>query len=112
MSFLSVLKSIGHAVKTAVTDIEPYQGLLAAVPGFGPLILSAVTAAEQLVTTASSGAVKKAIVTQIVNTVQPGIPPDSLSGIIDQVVAGLKMLDAALAKLPPPAPVVAPAAKP
>jgi hypothetical protein len=107
MSFLSVLKSIGHvfgAVATAATPLEP---LIGAIPVAGPIadtVLSAITAAEGLVTTASQGAAKKAVVTAVVNAQHPGVDQSALSTTIDQVVAAMNALSTALASIPAPAP--------
>lgn len=100
MSFLSVLKAIGHAI-VGVTQVGvALEPIINAVPVIGPIattILSAVNAAEGLINVASSGPVKKSVVTAIVNAQHPGVDAGSLSAKIDQVVAAMNALASALA---------------
>ena len=104
MSFLSVIKSIGHVfagVTTAATGLEP---ILSLIPGVGPIavtILNAVAAAEGLVTTASTGTVKKNIVTAVVNAQHADVNQTALSATIDEVVAAMNALQKALAGADP-----------
>ncbi len=114
MSFLSVLKTIGHVFVTGTAVATSVEPLIGAIPVAGPIavtILNAITAAEGLITTAANGAVKKQVVTAVVNAQHPGVDQSHLSTTIDQVVAAMNALAAALASVPavPMAP-VAPAA--
>jgi hypothetical protein len=106
MSFLSVLKSIGHVIGTVVTDAKPLTPIISAIPVAGPIattILGAIAAAEGLITTVSSGAVKKSVVTAVVNAQHAGVNQSWLSATIDQIVAALNALNAALSSVQPPA---------
>ena len=106
MSFLSVLKSIGHVFTQATAVAEPLEPLIGAIPLVGPIgvtILKAVIAAEGLITTAASGNVKKTVVTAIVNAQHPGFDQSKLNAIIDQIVAAMNALQTALAQIPAPA---------
>lgn len=99
MSFLSVLKTIGHVLGGAATAATPLAPLIGAIPVAGPLavtILGAITAVENLITSASSGPVKKSVVTAIVNANHPGVDPTSLAATIDKIVAALNALALAL----------------
>ena len=105
-SFGSIFKAIGH-VLGIVTGVEStFAPVIGAIPVAGPIIntiFGAVTAAENLVTSASSGAVKKQVVTAIVNAQHPGLDASSLSSKIDQVVAAMNALSSAFAGPPPTA---------
>jgi hypothetical protein len=106
MSFLSVLKSIGHGLLTGINDAQQFTPFISAIPAFGPAattILNSVVAVEGLVTKSGTGAQKKAAATAIVNAVHPGIDPAALSATIDAVVAGLNALSRALSAAPVPA---------
>ena len=110
MSFLSVLKSIGHVLSVGVADASKFSPAISAIPVAGPLIttvLGAVTAVEGLIPQSGAGAAKKAAVTAITNAAVPGVDASALSTLIDQVVAGLNTLaaahSAAVAATPPPA---------
>lgn len=99
MSFLSVLKTIGHVFAGVATTIAPLDPLIGAIPVVGPLavtILGAISAAENLVTAAVAGPVKKSIVTAIVNANHPGVDQASLSATIDKIVAAMNALALAL----------------
>jgi hypothetical protein len=110
MSFLSVLKSIGHVVKTGVADTAPFEGIIGAIPVAGPAIttvLGAITAVEGLVPQAGTGPAKKAAVTTVVNAANPGIDPAALSAAIDAIVAAFNQIATASATLKPTTPVPA-----
>ncbi len=99
MSFLSVLKTIGHVIGGLPAAVAPLNPLIAAIPVAGPLavtILGAVAAAENLVQAANSGPVKKSIVTAIVNANHPGTDQATLSTTIDKIVAAMNALSVAL----------------
>lgn len=109
MSFLSVIKSIGHVLGVASTVETQFAPVIGAIPVAGPVIntiFGAIVAAENLITVASQGAAKKAVVTAVVNAQAPGLDPSHLSTVIDQVVAAMNALAAAVASIPatPPAP--------
>jgi tRNA U34 5-methylaminomethyl-2-thiouridine-forming methyltransferase MnmC len=122
MSFLSVLKSIGGVFGKVTSVITPLEPVIAAVPVYGPAfdsIFNSVIAVEQLfanllptttpagtpAATAQAGALKKSVVTAIVNsTAATPIPEATLSTTIDQIVAALNALQAAQAKVSTPAP--------
>jgi hypothetical protein len=109
-SFLSVLSSIGHIFGVAVGVEKSVAPIVGVIPVVGPIvntIFGAITAAEGLVTSASQGAVKKSIVTAVVNAQHPGVSESALSTTIDQVVAAMNALSVALAGAP-----TAPAATP
>ena len=101
MSFLSVLKSIGHGFEIGVADASKFSGLISAVPVFGGpavSILNAVTAIEGLLPS-GNGAAKKTAVTAVVTATNPEIPAATVSTGIDEVVAALNQLAAAMAKI-------------
>jgi hypothetical protein len=102
-SFLSVLSSIGHifgVVSGVEKSVAPIVGV---IPVVGPIvntIFGAITAAEGLITSASNGAVKKSVVTAVVNAQHPGVDQTALSKTIDEVVAAMNALSVALAGAP------------
>ena len=103
MSFLSVLKTIGHAIVGVVNVGTTLEPIINAIPVLGPIattIFSAVSAAEGLINVASTGPVKKSVVTAIVNAQHPGVDPTSLSAKIDEVVAAMNALAVALGTEP------------
>lgn len=110
MSFLSVLKSIGHAILKGEAFAASTESVIGLIPG-GPVfntILNAVISTEQIfATTAASVATstaKKTVATAIVNATSPTIvEPGALSTTIDQVVGGLNSLQAASTGVAPPA---------
>ncbi len=120
MSFLSVLKTIGHFVAIGAAGIAPAAPALGAIPVAGPIIttvLGAIAAVEQLIPQLGVGAIKKQIVTNIVSTAVPGVDTTALSPVIDEIVAAMNALAAAFhhtavvaakAPEPPPAPVAPP----
>ena len=113
MSFLSVLKSIGHVFGEITTAAAPLEPLIGAIPVVGPIantILQAVIAAEGLITTAANGSAKKAVVTAIVNAQHTGVDQTTLSAKIDQIVAAMNALQVALASIPAPVAVPPPTA--
>ncbi len=105
MSFLSVLKSIGHVLQVGVADAAPLAPVIGLIPTVGPIaetILSAITAIEGLIKNPGTGAQKKAVVVSIVNTVHPGLDQAKLSDMIDSVVGGLNALTTVLGGVPAP----------
>jgi hypothetical protein len=107
MSFLSVLKSIGHGIQVGVSDASAFSGIIGSIPVVGApidLALNAITAVEKLVPASGNGAAKKTAVTALVNAATPGIDPTTLSNAIDAIVAALNALEAATSKLPTTAP--------
>jgi hypothetical protein len=103
MSFLSVLKSIGHVFQVGTAIVAPIEPIIAAIPGVGQVfntVFSAIVGIEQLIGTPGTGAQKKQIVTQVVNTVHSGIDPAVLSNAIDALVSALNAIQAAGVKLP------------
>ncbi len=115
MNLLSVLKSIGHVLLTGLEDgtkigvaASPAIGL---IPVWGPVAvtaLGAISAAEKLIPGPSQGAAKKTVVATILAASQPQVPTATVSVAIDELVAALNALSAAMGKLenPPPAPTV------
>jgi hypothetical protein len=103
MSFLSVLKTIGHVLQVGVTDAKPFLPIVASVvPGAAPIVttvLGAIGAAESLIPQEGAGAVKKSVVTTITNAAAPGIDQTTLSSATDEIVAALNKLAAAFAAL-------------
>ena len=94
MSFLPILKDIGHVFETGIGEASKLSGVISLIPG-GSLIntvVSSITAVEQLIPATGAGAAKKAAVTTIVNAAQPGIDQSKLSAVIDQIVAALNSL--------------------
>lgn len=97
MSFLSVLKKIGHGVEVGEKIIEPFEPVLAVVPGFGPvfdLVFHGIQLAEQLVGP-DNGPTKKDLVLKLVNSRWPNLPQAALGGAVDVLVAALNQLNAA-----------------
>lgn len=115
MSFLSVLKAIGHTIEGGVAAVQPFAPVLSAIPVAGPVIttvLGAITAAENLIPQAGQGQTKKGVVTSIVNAAVPGIDPAALSIAIDDIVNSLNAIEAAFGKLPANPPATGPVAVP
>lgn len=95
MSFIGVLKHIGHIVGIVSEDAAPFGSLISLIPVFGPVastVLAAIVAEEKNVQSAGAGAAKKAAVTAKVNVLAPGIDPATLSTAIDEMVAALNAL--------------------
>jgi hypothetical protein len=102
MSFLSILKSIGHAAQTVVADVAPFAPVIGAIPTVGPVfqtVFEAIVAVEQLIGSPGAGAAKKAVVTQIVNANHPNVDAANLSASIDNVVQALNLLEQAGVKI-------------
>lgn len=106
MSFLSVLKSIGHVVSYAA----PFSPIISAVPVVGTVASTAINAITAVEQTGATGTAKKAAVTSLVNSVHPGLDQTNLNEAIDGIVAGFNLIEQALGKLPAPAATPAPAA--
>jgi len=107
MSFLSVLKSIGHVVATGAADMAPFEPAIAAIPVAGaPIatVIGAITAVEGLVPHAGAGPAKKAAVTSVVTAAIPTIDPVALSSAIDQIVTALNAMSKASVALSTKAP--------
>lgn len=119
ISFLSVLKTVGHGIVTATQVADKAAPLLEKLPGaYGPLagtLLDTVVAVEKMVPASGAGAAKKSIAQTVIGVLAPEAvkampsgnapvgspsPPESLSGIIDDVVTGLNQVNTALGKLP------------
>ena len=99
MSFLSVLKSIGHVVATAAGVETQFAPVVGAIPVAGSLIntiFNSIVAVEGLITAANQGPLKKQIVTAIVSAQHPEADKKALSTTIDNVVAGMNTVDEAL----------------
>lgn len=104
MSFLGVLRKIGHVFAVGVQDIAPFAPLIETIPGVGTVfgtVLTAITVAEQMINPANSGPQKKQLATAVVNAVHPGINQAALSSAIDGLVALLNQLTKAVAAMPP-----------
>jgi hypothetical protein len=105
LSFLSLLGGIGHIFKVFVGDAGAIAGVASSIPGVSSIpvvgtILGAIGFVDELISTANSGAQKKAVVTTIVNTVHPGMDQANLSASIDGIVAALNLLESEIAKIP------------
>lgn len=103
MSFLSVIKSIGHAlgVGAAIVTSPTIEPIVEVLPG-GALaiaILQAIVAAEQMIPGAQTGPAKKQVVTTVVSANNPTIDSVALSGVIDNIVAALNALQGATASV-------------
>jgi len=104
MSFLSVIKSIGHVLGIITKDVAPFDNLISAIPVFGPIaatVIGAIAAIEQQTTGTGQGATKKSAATDIITALLPHLDAAMLSAVIDDVVAGLNTIEAAVSKLPP-----------
>jgi hypothetical protein len=98
MSFLSVLKSIGHGIETGISDAQALSPVLSVIPVIGApavLALNAITAVEKLLPSTGNGAAKKAAVTALVTAAAPQIPATTVSSSIDAIVAALNALKTA-----------------
>jgi len=94
MSFVSALKAIEQDVVDVVRFTEPIaQMAFSAVRPTSLLgiILGSIVSIEQLVIS-GTGEQKKAIVTQIVNTVSPGLDQAKLGAAIDSTVTALNSI--------------------
>jgi hypothetical protein len=103
MSFLSVLKSIGHVVAVSAAAADAVAPVLAMIPGVGPAaagVVKAISTAEELIPGAGQGAAKKTVATTIVQANHPEVDHSTLGEIIDAIVGALNALKAAFAKLP------------
>ena len=106
MSFLSVLKTIGSdLVKGAKVALPVAETVVSFLPGgsVASTIINTVIAVEQLVTTPGSGATKKALATQIINTIHPGLPAPTIAAAVDGIVGVLNALASDLAAPAPAA---------
>ncbi len=91
MSFLSFLGKVGQGIEVATGWAKVAQPVLSVTP-IGPifnLVLDSVVLTEALFPAPGSGATKKTIATNAVNSVMPGVPQTELSNLIDAVVAAM-----------------------
>lgn len=112
MSFLHILKVIGHELDVAVMDAAPFEPLIAKVPSFGPMAataLGAVIAVEKLIPGSLMGSAKKTAALAIVSGAHPHAPlsaaasgPDA-ERLIEAIVLALNTFAGELAKLDAPA---------
>lgn len=102
MSFLSVLKSIGHGVQTGLGIEQQFAPIVAAVPGGGVVntVVSAILSLEQLFPHSGVGPAKAQLVTAAVAAVSPGIDQIVLQSSIDKIVAAFNALQNAAATKP------------
>lgn len=101
MSFLSVLESIGRAIGVVTTDIQPFEGIISAIPKVGPIAVVVINAIIEAEAKGGTGTAKKATATAIVNKAAPGVvDPATLSNVIDGSVDSLNNLQSVLAQLP------------
>lgn len=94
MSFVGALKAIGHDLVGVARVTEPIaQMVFSAVPATSLLgvILGSIVSIEQLIIS-GTGEQKKEIVTQIVNTVSPGLDQVKLGAAIDSTVTALNSI--------------------
>ena len=112
MSFLSVLKTIGHGILVGVGEAQKLSQIISAIPVIGgpaELVINAIMAVEALVPQSGQGVAKKAAVTSIVTSTTPSIDPAALSQAIDDIVAALNSFGIISAKLTATPPAAAPA---
>jgi hypothetical protein len=100
MSFLSILKEIGKVI----VGVEPFTPVVSAIPVVGPAasaVINAIYTAEQAIIAPKQGAAKKVVATAIVGAsgTTATATAETISQVIDEVVAGLNAVNAALAKL-------------
>ena len=103
----SFFSRVAHSVFSVANLAQPYAGQIAMVPVVGgpaDIVLQAILAIEKLVPASpgatQNGAVKKALVTSIVNaSVATPIAPAKLSTSINALVAQLNALEAEMAKI-------------
>lgn len=106
MSFVSVLKAIGHGIGVVVADAVPLEPAIGSIPVVGApadLVINAIAAVEKLIPGSGNGAAKKAAVTSIVSATNPTVDAATLSTTIDDVVAAFNAISTAVAKLKPSA---------
>ncbi len=103
MSFLSVLRSIGHGVQVGTGAIAPLVPVLGSIPGFGgpfATIFQAVTAAETLIPhddgSGTQNAAKAAMVATVTQANHPDIPPSDIANATNALVAALKAMQQAM----------------
>ncbi len=107
MSFLSVLKKIGHVVAVGAADVAPFAPLIQTIPGVGTIfgtVYQGIMIAEQLLSASNSGAQKKQLATAVVNAVHPGLDQAALGSAIDGLVAALNHLNVTAAAVDTVAP--------
>ena len=115
MSFLSVIKNIGHIVVTGEAIIAPLAPLIESVVpakegNIFATVLQGIMIAEQLVgptSVTNTGAQKKTLALAVVNAVHPGLDQTALGTAVDGLVAALNQITTAAEAVPAP---VAPAA--
>lgn len=98
MSFLSILKEIGKVI----VGVEPFTPVVSAIPVVGPAasaVINAIYTAEQAIIAPKQGAAKKVVATAIIGASGTTATAETISQVIDEVVAGLNAVNAALAKL-------------
>ncbi len=109
MSWLSVLNSIGGGIHTGVAVATPFAPVLSAIPGFGPVfatVLTAMTTAQALIPQEQAEK-RLPVVVATVNAAHPGIDQAALTQNIEQLLVALKGMQAAAAataKLTPATP--------
>lgn len=111
MSFISILKGIGHGFETVTNVAIASEPLISVIPVIGPeaiAVINVMAAVENLLPGSKQGSLKKSIATQILSTNNPSIDSNQLSSSIDEISSLVNQLNAALAKLSPPAPAVKP----
>jgi len=99
MSFLSAVggffKQVGQGLDKGTDIIAPFAPIIGAIPGVGGpfgLIFGLITQVEQLVSTDSSGAEKKAAVISFVRLKYPRLDQALISTEIDNLVGILNRL--------------------
>ncbi len=118
MSFLSVLKTIGHVFDKVVGINTQLTPIIDAVPGGAAfeVIFNTVVSVEQMIagvlganvpSTPALSAAKKAMAVAVIaaNPATASMAPETVSTGVDQVVANLNALQATQARIaaPPPA---------
>lgn len=107
MSFGSILGSIAHGLEVGIADALPFVGIAAKLPFIGApaqTIFTVMNFVEGLLTASGSGATRKVLAIQLINAVHPGLDQAALGSVIDGIVAGVKMIEEQLGKLPASAP--------
>lgn len=102
MSFLSVLKSIGHGVQTGLGVEQQFAPIVAAVPGGSVVntVVYAILSLEQLFPHSGLGPAKSQLVTAAAIAAAPGIDPGAVQASVSQIVAAFNALQNAAASKP------------
>jgi hypothetical protein len=111
MSFLSVLKTIGHGIETGLGVAQQAAPIVNLIPGGGVVetVIKGIVGIEQLFPQSGLGAAKSTLVAAAATAAAPGIDPAALQAGITSIVTALNALEAAASKATPPPAAPAPA---